>query len=255
MPMPDNNGSGAPSTTLLDGRVTVFQPRQGYRTAVDAVLLAAFCPAGDGDTVLDVGAGNGSAGFCLAERIQTARLTGLELQPEFAELAERGIIANGLEQRYRLYCGDLLAPPRDIVDSLYHHVMCNPPYMKAGHGNRPGHENQITATVEGNARLGDWLNFSLKRCKPGGTVTVIHRADRLADIMAWFYGRHTSLTVLPILPGAGLPPKRVLVNARKSSKRPFQLLPGLVLHDGDGYSTDANKIIRGGFPLYPVNRP
>jgi len=241
---PDDIGTDRSLTTLLDGRVQLMQPDKGYRTAIDAVFLAAFCLAENDDHVLDVGCGNGSAGFCLAARQPHVHVTGLELQSEFSALAEQGVIANGFDCRYRIFNGDLLSAPRDIVDTLYDHVIANPPYMKSSDGNQPKHANQITATVEGGADLNDWLSFLLKRTKPGGTVTVIHRADRLPDIMAWFRDHHASLTVLPILPTDDRPANRVLVRAVKSSKARFQLRSGLVVHDGFGeYSEMARKIL------------
>jgi len=244
MPLPDDIATDSSLTTLLGGRVQLLQPINGYRTAIDAVFLAAFCLAKNNDHVLDVGCGNGSVGFCLAARQRHVHVTGLEVQSEFSALAEQGVIANSFDRRFRIFNGDLLAPPRDILDTLYDHVIANPPYMKSSDGNQPKYANQITATVEGNASLGDWLSFLLKRTKPGGTVTVIHRADRLPDIMAWFRDHHASLTVLPILPTNNVAANRVLVRAVKSSKARFQLQQGLVVHDGNGdYSEMALKIL------------
>src|SRR5262249_40286080 len=83
---------------MLGGRVHVRQPRNGYRAAIDPVLLAAFLPASARD-VLDAGCGSGAAMFCAAARLTAARLTGLELQPTLAVLAEAGIALNRLEGR------------------------------------------------------------------------------------------------------------------------------------------------------------
>ena len=96
---------------FLCGKLHLWQPRKGYRAATDPVLLAAACPALPGQSVLDMGCGVGAAALCLAARVPDLRLYGLELQPDYAELARRNAIENGLPMQVE--CGDLAhMPPR-----------------------------------------------------------------------------------------------------------------------------------------------
>jgi tRNA1Val (adenine37-N6)-methyltransferase len=81
---------------FLCGRLRLLQPEKGYRAATDAVLLAAACPAVAGQSVLDLGCGAGAASLCLAARVPGLRLTGLEVQPEYADLARRNAARNGI---------------------------------------------------------------------------------------------------------------------------------------------------------------
>ena len=99
---------GATADRLLGGRVVLAQPRQGYRAAIDPVLLAAATPAAAGERVLDLGCGAGAASLCLAARVPAVVVIGLELQPELASLAEQNAAANGLADRVRIVRGDLL---------------------------------------------------------------------------------------------------------------------------------------------------
>ncbi len=125
--------STAPDTTedaLLGGRVRLLQPRRGYRVAVDAVLLAAAANVQPGARTLDLGAGVGAVGLCLAARVAGCSVTGLELQSALAELAERNARLNGWTDRMRIVVHDLAHPlPGDL--GLFDHVVTNPPYLAA----------------------------------------------------------------------------------------------------------------------------
>src|SRR5262249_32310759 len=100
---------------LLGGRVRLLQPRKGYRVAVDAVLLAAAVDATETTRILDLGAGVGAVGLCIASRVAASQITGIELQPELAALAERNATLNGVSERVRTIVHDLARPlPRDL---------------------------------------------------------------------------------------------------------------------------------------------
>ena len=105
---------------FLGGKVQLLQPKLGYRAGVDPVFLAATVTAHEGETVLDLGCGVGAAALCLGARIPNLKLTGVERQPEYAELARR----NGLET----VCADIANLPDEIRQQQFHHVLANPPY-------------------------------------------------------------------------------------------------------------------------------
>ncbi len=235
---------------LLDGRVYLRQPANGFRAAIDPVLLAAAVSANAGDSVLDVGSGAGAAALCLAVRVEGAMVTGIEVDRTLVRLAGDNAEASGVASRARFYLGDLAAPPIRLSPASFDHVMANPPFAPEGSGRSPVDPARARAMVEGEVRLVGWLDFCLKMVKSGGTVTVIQRADRLAEVLARFSGRLGGLVVLPLWPGAGKPAKRVLVAGRKGSAAPLTLLPGLVLHRPDGgYTTEAEEILRRGAAL------
>ncbi|BBK31056.1 tRNA1(Val) A37 N6-methylase TrmN6 [Stella humosa] len=251
---PANNAPGAPlavtDDTLLEGRVKLRQPRDGYRVAIDPVLLAAAVPAAAGEMVLDVGTGVGAAALCLAWRVPGCRVVGLELQRQLGQLASRNIDANGFDDRASVVIGDLQRPPPRLAPTSFTHVMANPPYMEAGRADPAPHAGKAMATVEGEADLAAWVRFSLLMAKQHGTVTFIHRADRLDQLLALLSGRVGDVTVLPLWPGPDKPAGRVIVQARRDSNAPMRLLPGIVLHRPDGgYTPIADGILRGGRPI------
>ncbi|MBB3263467.1 tRNA1(Val) A37 N6-methylase TrmN6 [Azospirillum sp. OGB3] len=245
--------SAAAFDTLLEGRVRLHQPQAGYRAAIDPVLLAAFTAAGAGERVLDVGTGTGAAALCLAARVPGVVVVGLEKRAEAAEFARRNAALNGLESRVGVLEGDLLAPPPELIPGTFDRVMMNPPYLRAGAASVPPDPWKAAANVEGEARLADWVRFAAAMLKPRGTLTMVHRADRVDEILAALHGtRFGSLTLVPLWPKAGEEARRLLVAARKGGRSPARFTAGLVLHGPDGaYGGQAQRILRDMEPLIP----
>jgi len=229
---------------LLGGRVKLLQPAAGYRVAIDPVLLAAAVPATATDTVLDLGCGVGGAALCLAARVAGCRVTGIEAQRDLVRLAAENAARNGVADRVAIMAGDIRTPPR-LEPGSFAHVMANPPYMEADAASPSPIASKAAATVETGADLAVWVRFALAMTRPRGSVTFIHRADRLEHLLAQFAGRAGAIVMLPLWPGAGKPAKRVIVQARKDVATPTRLLPGLILHEADGrFSAAADAVLR-----------
>lgn len=231
---------------LLGGQVALRQPRDGFRAAIDSVLLSAATPARQGAAVLEPGAGVGAAALCLAARVPGCRIMGLELQPELVRLAGENIRLNGREDTVDVIAGDLTAPPANLSPGGFDHVMMNPPYLSAGRVHAPVDPSRAAAHVEGAARLAEWIGFALGMVRSKGSVTLIHRADRLDEALAALRGVAGEIVVFPLWPGQGKPAKRVIISARKDIATPTRLASGLILHDEDGgYTPQADAILRG----------
>ncbi|MEO0822177.1 MAG: methyltransferase [Pseudomonadota bacterium] len=236
---------------LLGGRVRLLQPLSGYRAATDPVLLAAAVPARDGESVLELGIGAGAAALCLAARVPGLALAGLELQPPYASLARANAAANGVS--LALWEGDVAAPPAALRARRFDHVILNPPYHAHGPASpKPGRD---LAHREA-ASLGVWLAAAIARTRPRGRVTLIHRAERLPEILTALSGPAGDIAVLPLAARAGRPAKRVIVSARTQVATPFRLLAPLVLHegpahsgDGDDFTDAARAILRDAAPI------
>ena len=239
---------------LLGGRVRLRQPAVGYRAAIDPVLLAAAVPARPGERVLDVGMGTGAAALCLAARVPGCRVSGLERDPGFADLALQNVALNDLGGLVEVFDGDLLRPPAALVPESFDHVMANPPYLEAGGADMRATvaarsaaraADRAAATVEGEAKLADWLAFCARMAAPGGTVTVIHRADRLDEVLAGLPPSAGAVAVLPLLAAADKPAKRVIVGWRRGGGGPLRLGAGLALHEaGGGFTAAAQAVLR-----------
>ena len=237
---------GLTQDALLDGRVLLRQPARGYRAAIDPVFLAAAVPARAGERVLDLGCGVGAAALCLLTRLPAVEVTGLELQGEMARLAVDNAKSNGLSARFRVLQGDILAPPATLEPGTFDRVMLNPPYLTAAAARPAECPAQATATREAEAGLADWLRAAIHLLRPKGSLTVIHRADRLDAILAALQGHAGEVKVFPLWPGAERPAKRVVVAARKAVATPVTLMAGLVLHGaGGGFTPAAEAVLRG----------
>jgi tRNA1(Val) A37 N6-methylase TrmN6 len=232
---------------LLDGRVRLRQPLAGYRAAIDPVFLAAAVPAEPSESLLDLGCGAGAAALCLLARVPGTRVTGLEIQAELVRLAGENGRDNGWGDRFLPLTGDVARLPPHLAPGSFHHALCNPPQLAAGQARPATDPGRDLANREGAAQLGDWVAAALAMVRPKGTVTFIHRADRLGDLLSAFTGRAGGLVVFPLWPGAGKPAKRVLLRARKDAATPLRLAAGLVLHQDDGsFTPAADTVLRAG---------
>lgn len=233
---------------FLGGRLIVLQPKDGYRAATDAVLLAAACPAAPRERVLDVGSGVGVASLCLAARVPGVDVEGFELQTDLAALSQRNALRNGVS--YLAYVGDIAAPPLTVRATSYDHVITNPPYFVPGAGGVSPNSAKDQAIRE-TAALADWIDFCLKRLKSKGWLTLVHRAERTPEILAALEGRAGAIALLPVAPRDDEPAKRVVLRAMKDSHAPFRLAAPLVLHapGEQDLTAAADAVIREGAAL------
>lgn len=225
---------------FLGGKVIARQPESGFRSGLDAVMLAAAVP-GEG-TVLELGAGAGTASLCLAARLPDANVIGLEIDPTLVDLANANAAANNMANRVRFALADVFDLP-ECYRRQFNHVLCNPPFH-GDDGEAAPNAARARALQDG-GRLGDWLAAGMKRTVSGGTFTAVLRADRLAEVLAALPDR--GVTVFPLWPKAGAAAKRVIVQARAGSRTPLVLAAGLVLHQADGtWTPEADAVLRGG---------
>ena len=231
---------------LLDGRVLLRQPGEGYRAAIDPVLMAAAVAATDGEMVLDLGSGVGAASLCLAARVPGCRVFGLEMQPALVTLARQNIDINGFTGRVESMIGALQTPPPRLAPGSFHHVMTNPPY-NSSEGTPSPTAGKDAANRESEIDLAAWMRFAVNMLRPKGSLTVIYRADRLDDLLAALHKKVGEIVVIPLWPKRGRPAKRVLLKARKGIATPLTLSAGLVLHEEDGrYTQLADDVLRRG---------
>lgn len=220
---------------FLGGRANVLQPRDGYRAGIDPVLLAASVPARAGQSVLELGCGGGVGLVLLGARVPGLSLTGIELQPGYADLARRNLARNGLDGT--VHCGDLTAMPPALRQCSFDHVVLNPPFFQPGTGTQSSAGDKAVARM-GRTPLTDWIATAARRLRPFGHAHVILRAERLPDLLAAMASCLGSLEVAPLLPRPGQPPRLILARGRKEGRAPFRLHPGLLLHTPDRHTAN-----------------
>jgi len=235
---------------LLGGRVRLAQPARGYRVAIDTVLLAAAVPARAGERVLDAGCGVGGAALCLATRMGGVAVTGIDADADLVRIATTNAEENGVADRVSFRAADIALGGTGLPRGTFGHAMVNPPYLVAGAGRPSADGRKAAATVENGADLGSWIEFCVSMVRDRGSVTVVHRADRLDALVAVFAGRAGGIVVFPLWPSEGSDAKRVIVTARKGSATPTRVARGLVLHAADGaYTDEAEAVLRHGAAL------
>jgi tRNA1(Val) A37 N6-methylase TrmN6 len=240
---------------VLGGRLLLKQPRRGHRVGHDAILLAAACPARARDRVVDLGAGVGAAGLALALRVAGVKVTLVEIDPGLVALAAENALVNGLAERITSVVLDVAAPASafaaaGLAAESVARVLMNPPFNDPVRQRASPDRQRRLAHAGSGGTLVSWIKTAAWLLRPGGTLTMIWRADGLGAVVHALDAAFGAVTLLPVHSKAGEPAIRILVRAAKASRAPLMLLPGLVLNDSAGVPTaQAESVLRGGAAL------
>jgi tRNA1(Val) A37 N6-methylase TrmN6 len=241
--MPDETAS---EDAVLGGRLVLRQPLRGHRVGHDAILLAAATSAKSGEHAVDLGAGVGGAGLALARRIAGLNVTLVEIDPALVELAADNAQRNGLSDRVRVVRLDAESSAADFIAAglapgSAASVLMNPPFNVAQQASPDRARRLAHAATEG--MLERWLRTTARLLRANGVVTLIWRADGLADVLSALAKDFGAITVVPVHPKPGAAAIRVLVRATKGSRAPLALLPGFQLAEADGKPTAAAEAV------------
>jgi tRNA1(Val) A37 N6-methylase TrmN6 len=243
---------------FLGGKLKILQPRQGYRAGVDAVMLAAAVASGgeSPQLVLDVGAGVGTAGLCVARRCPSVTVVLLEREPSLVELARQNVTRNCLSDRVSVVAADLMRLPSTELSALglaegqFDHVIANPPYHTEGDGTAAGYAEKARAHAMPEDGLEGWCRFLARMARPGGEALVIHKTAALPDLIAALGGRFGGLQIIPLRSHAGEAAHRVILRGVKGSRAPLTIEPDILLHGHDERFTEgAERVLRHGQSL------
>lgn len=204
-------------------------------------MLAASIDAKAGQTVLELGCGVGTAALCLHTRIPGLTLTGVEVQPPYATLAERNVTEAAAQMQ--VVNADLRNLPADLRQKRFDHVMMNPPYFDRTKGDASDDQGRDVA-LGGDTPLADWLDIGIRRIAPKGNLTIIQKIDRLPEVLAALDRRLGSVTVRPIAPHPHAPANLFLLRARQEGRAPFQLSAPVIMHAGDQYTDEVEGVLR-----------
>ena len=209
------------------------QPERGYRYSLDPFLLADFCRPRRNDLILDLGTGVGVIGLLLARRHLSVRVVGIELQPGLARRAAHNAQVNALSGRCLFIRGDVREAPRFLPPERFNRVVANPPFRSPGSGAIPADHGRACARQELTFTIGDLARTASALLRCGGSLDMIHLAERLPEICRALdaFGLEPKRLRL-VAPSSGSAPRLCLVSATKGARPGLRVLPQLVLHEG-----------------------
>lgn len=240
---------------FLGGRILIKHYAEGFRSGMDAVLMAAAVPAKAGERVLELGSFTGVASLSLAARVSGCHVTGVELQEPMYRLACENAIDNTLQDHVNFVNGDLREATSTWQKGSFNHVMANPPYWRSDMVNMAWHEGKTLETVEMHGELKDWVDNAVRLVKKGGTITYIYRTERTDELIALLRPTCGNITLYPLW---SLPPhekrrsdapiqKRMIIQATKGSTAAFRVLPGMIMHRaGERHTEEALAVTMRG---------
>jgi tRNA1(Val) A37 N6-methylase TrmN6 len=247
--------SGATVDAFHRGKFVIVQPgKEGHRSGVDAMILAAAVSAGFDGAAADFGAGAGAAGMAAAARCPNALVTLVEIDPVMADFARRtiGHEANAVfSSRLSLLQADVSLSGKSRVNSglcdrSFDFVIMNPPFNSPRDRATPD-ALKAAAHVMADGMFEAWLRTAAAVLRPGGWVAIMARPASLKEILDASEGRFGGLRIMPILPRPSGAAIRILVSGIKGSRAGLSLEPPLVLHgeSGNGFSARAEAVING----------
>lgn len=227
--------------------LTIAQPRTGYRFSKDPLLLTDFIAAQDGQSFCDLGTGCGIMPLILCRKFPASSAVGLENNEAMAALARENAINNGLAERFTVDCRDVLDIRGAYSDSLFDHVISNPPFRAAGTGRISPHAGRDSARHETTAGLADFLAASKYLVKPSGRIWFVYLPDRLAEFIGSALHLKLALLRLRMVHGTERSPaKMFLAELAKGRKGDVVVDPPLVVYDDQGcFSAEVTSLLHG----------
>lgn len=233
---------------FLGGKLSLWQPARGYRAGIDPVLLAASVPAKNGQSILDLGCGVGTAALCLGARVSGLRLTGMEIQFGYADLARLNARENEIPMT--IIPGDARDAGKLLGGERFDHVITNPPFHDRRARTVASDQGRETSMAS-DGILDDWIDAAARRLAPKGQLHVVHQTAYLPALLSACYGRVGSIEVLPLSARNGRGAGLILLRALKTGRAAFRLHAPKVLHkgarhvsDGDDYTEEFSGVFR-----------
>lgn len=217
----------------------IIQDPDRFCFGMDAVLLSGFARAKEGDRVLDLGTGTGIIPILMEAKTCAAHLSGLEIQPDSADMARRSVKLNGLEEKIEIVTGDIKEAVSLFGPASFDVVTCNPPYMTEHHGlTNPGAPKAI-ARHELLCTLEDVISQAGRLLKPGGNFYMIHRPFRLADIFVLLRQYKIEPKRMKLVyPFVDKEPNMVLIEANRGGRPRMTVEKPLIVYKEPGVYTD-----------------
>jgi len=217
----------------------IIQKTDAFRFGTDAVLLSDFALLRKTDRVIDLGTGTGAIALLLCAHHPHISVDAIEIQEDMAEMAQRSVRLNGLEDRLRVHAMDMRLAPKVIGAGTFDHVVCNPPYSKEGAALKSVSENKRLSRHEGDISISEICAVAAAFLKTGGRFSVVFPAQRAFEMMTAM--QNCSLAPKRVRNVCGTvnhAPKLILIDSVKMGGAQLHWLPPLILRNIDGTPTE-----------------
>lgn len=218
----------------------IIQNKNWFCFGIDSVLLSDFAKEiKNNSQVLDLGTGTGIISILLSKKIQAKKIYGIEIQKEVAEMAKRSILLNNLEKEIEIINKDIKELDEIFNNNSIDAIVTNPPYKKEKSGEKSENLVKLISRHEKTASLEEWIQISFKLLKDKGELYMVHRPERLVDIISLL--RKNKLepkTLQMVYSNVQKEPKLVLIKAVKNAKSFLQVKKPLIIYDEEGNYTD-----------------
>jgi tRNA1Val (adenine37-N6)-methyltransferase len=231
--------------TILDGSITLIQPRHGYRFSVEAILLGRFARASTRDRVLELGAGCGVVSIMIAALYRPREVVAIEIQPTLAAMIDRSASTNDLES-VRSVCADLRRKKiAGVEPASFDLVIANPPYRAAATGRESPNHGRRLARGESAGDLNDFVAAARRYARTGGRVAFVFTARRSAELISAMRSKKLEPKRIRFVhPRIGMPASIILVEASVVGGIEVAIEPPLVLYERPGiYTSEARAIL------------
>ena len=217
----------------------IIQDPERFCFGMDAVLLSGFAKAKEGDRVIDLGTGTGIIPILMEAKTEASDFTGLEIQPESADMAQRSVELNHLESKIRIVTGDIKEATALFGAATFDVVTSNPPYMTEHHGITNEKSPKAIARHELLCTLEDVISQAAKLLRPGGSFYMVHRPFRLVDIMALMREyRLEPKRMKLVYPYIDKDPNMVLIEGLRGGRPRLTVEKPLIVYKEPGAYTD-----------------
>lgn len=218
----------------------IIQKTDGFCYGIDSVLLSDFAKnIKNNSIVIDFGTGTGILGFLLIAKTNVKKIYGIEIQQEIADMAKRSIKMNNLEDKFEIVNCNIKELDNKLKIDSFDAVITNPPYKKMNSGRINENEVKLISRHEVTAELSDFIKMSFKMLKDKGTLYMVHRAERLVDIMAEMRNNKMEpKRIRFVYSNQKSDSKLVMIEAVKNGKSSIKVEEPLYVYKDDGSYTD-----------------
>ena len=218
----------------------IIQDNEMFNFSLDSVLLPNFITINESTkNILDIGTGNAPIPLILSEKTK-AKIIGLEIQKEVSEMAKESVKMNNLENQITIICEDAKEYAKEMTPEYFDIITCNPPYFEVKENSRFNKNDYKTiARHEVTLNLNDILKIARKLLKNGGTIGLVHRPERLIDILTTMRENNIEPKKIRLIyPGKNKEANILLIEGKKNGKKGLKILPPLYSHNKDGSYTE-----------------